>query len=78
MTPTADDPTNCPSSFKKRLLRPKQGVEGFEPEDLALEDDAEVAGDGFGNGVQVELFASSRCIEVTGFDVMPQGMIRLK
>ena len=53
-------------------------VEGFDPEDLALEDHAEVAGDGFGDGVEVEVLPSSCCIEVTGFEVIPQGTIRLK
>src|SRR5260370_40012706 len=35
----------------------EEGVEGFHPEDLALENDAEIAGDGFGDGVQVERVA---------------------
>ena len=56
----------------------EEGVERFDPEDLRLEDYAEVARDGFGNGVEVERLPSSFCIEVTGLVVMPQGMIRLK
>src|SRR5207248_9225227 len=36
---------------------PEQGVQGFDPEHLALKDSAEVAGDGFGDGVEVEFLA---------------------
>jgi len=32
----------------------EEGVEGIDPEDLGLEDCAEVAGDGFGDGVEIE------------------------
>ena len=35
----------------------EQGVESFDPEDLVLEHDSEVAGDGFGYGIQVECAA---------------------
>ena len=35
----------------------QERVEGVDPEDLGLEDYAEVAGDGFGDGVEVEFSA---------------------
>src|SRR5579862_6113046 len=35
----------------------EEGIEGVDPEHLCLEHDAEVAGDGFGNGVQIEFAA---------------------
>ena len=57
---------------------PKQSVERIDPEHLAGKHGAEIARDGFGDGVQVQSLPSSCCIEVTGFAVMPQGMIRLK
>jgi hypothetical protein len=44
----------APGQRRTHIRTSEEGVEGFEPEDLALEDDAEVAGDGFGDGVQVE------------------------